>query len=464
MFDTCLLKNSLFLYLILFFSLGTVIAHASTINGTIDPQHAYAWSNNDGWLNFGATNGNVRVTDTLLTGYVWDTNTGWINLAPSQGGVTNDSEGHLGGYAWGTGTGWINFSGVVIDVMGRFHGTATGSIIGTLTFDCTNCWVQTDWRSKTVRNAIVQGGGGTYTPPTPVATNTTPVTSVIPAIPVIPRTTPTPLPPVPPRTVQPTTRPPVSHRVMRNTINNSAQNSSDSLPRGTDRVTPPSTCIGVQNSTIVLKPTQCGRLDYVLPGIGIISLEIPAHVAKTDLVFEIIITTQRENNRTSANTTGDAFEITAHERISKKPIHAFSQPLKITFPIPTSLQSKSHLQLYTKEQLQDQWVGVSNAVFGHDTVTVYVNHLSLFMITASDETQTSTTTEVASHIVVQESRSKANSTDSICKLYAPLDPYLTTYIRWVGCTLVPLIIGTAFLIFLFLIWIVSRLFSNKNVY
>lgn len=125
---------------------------ASTTNGTIIDQ--YAWSENAGWVNFLTTNGNVQVTDSAITGYVWDANYGWMNLNPTNGGVLNDGEGNLSGHAWSTGAGWIDFENVSINSSGKFTGTAEGDVYGTLTFNCDNCNVTTDWRSVTVRDSI----------------------------------------------------------------------------------------------------------------------------------------------------------------------------------------------------------------------------------------------------------------------------------------------------------------------
>lgn len=150
------------LYLLLsmafLFPLG---AHASQTQGTIDSTLKYAWSDNAGWINFGASTGNVQVTDAALTGYAWSSTYGWINLNPAQGGITNTSAGLLSGFAWGESLGWIDFSGVSIDGTGHFHGAATGSLVGTLTFDCTNCAVVTDWRPLSDRSSTppISGGG-----------------------------------------------------------------------------------------------------------------------------------------------------------------------------------------------------------------------------------------------------------------------------------------------------------------
>ncbi len=133
-----------------------IIPTFSYAEGMTSPYY-YAWSNNIGWINFE----NVTVTDSALSGYVWSQNSGWINLSPTQGGVSNDA-GILSGYAWGESLGWINFTGVSIDTStGKFSGRATGSLIGTLTFDCTNCDVRTDWRpANNAEPSAGVGGGG----------------------------------------------------------------------------------------------------------------------------------------------------------------------------------------------------------------------------------------------------------------------------------------------------------------
>lgn len=136
----------------LFFGVNTF---ASTTDGTVS---GYAWSENIGWINFGATNGNIRVTDSSLTGNAWSTNKGWIKLDPTTSGVRNTSSGVLSGYAWGQNVGWINFSGVTINSSGEFTGIANGTNTGRINFDCTYCNVQTDWRPQSQRQDT--GGGG----------------------------------------------------------------------------------------------------------------------------------------------------------------------------------------------------------------------------------------------------------------------------------------------------------------
>jgi hypothetical protein len=190
---------------------------------TIDATNHYAWSDNGGWVNWNASNGNVSVTDTALTGYIWSADFGWINLSPTNGGVTNNGQGVLGGYAWGENTGWINFSGITINGSGIFHGsTVAQSVFGTMTFDCTNCLVQTAWRPSgssgggSTGGGSVNGGGGNgppiassgprsvgYQPPTPPVppSQTASTTTAIPPS-LVPKT--------PPPSAQPKTKPPAS--------------------------------------------------------------------------------------------------------------------------------------------------------------------------------------------------------------------------------------------------------------
>ncbi len=141
----------------------TPSAHAAT--GTVLPAHKYAWSNTGSWVNFAPTNSTVAVSDTALTGYAWSANDGWINLSPTEVGVTNDGHGTLGGFAWDQSAGWVSFTGVTIDAYGRFHGEATGAN-ETITFDCMNCDVETNWRATPHASTSGVGWSGSSVVPT----------------------------------------------------------------------------------------------------------------------------------------------------------------------------------------------------------------------------------------------------------------------------------------------------------
>lgn len=129
---------------IFIFIFGLLSPFSFASAGVILSSYEYAWSNNSGYINFA----NVEVGDTALSGYAWSANHGWIKFNPANGGVLNDGQGNLSGSAWGENLGWIDFGGVSISAAtGKFSGAATGTLIGTLTFDCPNyCDVRTDWR------------------------------------------------------------------------------------------------------------------------------------------------------------------------------------------------------------------------------------------------------------------------------------------------------------------------------
>ncbi|MEY4346635.1 MAG: hypothetical protein RJA68_138, partial [Actinomycetota bacterium] len=92
-------------------------------------------------------------------------------------GINLHVDGCLGGFilAWGQDLGWGDYSGVTIDGNGVFHGSVINVNLHSpsLTFDCTECSVITDWRPVSVRNG--GGGGSSGSPvvvsaPAPVAT------------------------------------------------------------------------------------------------------------------------------------------------------------------------------------------------------------------------------------------------------------------------------------------------------
>ena len=87
-------------------------------------QDNFAWSENAGWLNWSAANGDdqgPRIVDGSLSGFVWGENIGWINLGDgglvpdralqtgSDFGVGIDAQWDLYGFAWSENCGWINF-------------------------------------------------------------------------------------------------------------------------------------------------------------------------------------------------------------------------------------------------------------------------------------------------------------------------------------------------------------------
>lgn len=133
-----------------FFGLDFKKVSASTTDGTIDSVYKYAWGENIGWINFGAANGNVHITDSGITGYALGETVGWISLD----NIVNDGEGNLSGYGWSENTGWIKFDpangGVIINSSGEFTGSALSETVGWIIFSG-DYKVKTDWRPQGAR-------------------------------------------------------------------------------------------------------------------------------------------------------------------------------------------------------------------------------------------------------------------------------------------------------------------------
>lgn len=128
-------------------------AHAQPI----DPDNAFAWGENIGFLNFDAVDESnpehFFVFDDHLAGFVWCENIGWLNFGAGgpyvndvgfQAGVNKDAlTAELSGYAWSENAGWVNFAGGAqanppqparIE-QGRFRGYAWGENIGWINLD-----------------------------------------------------------------------------------------------------------------------------------------------------------------------------------------------------------------------------------------------------------------------------------------------------------------------------------------
>ncbi len=168
----------LFIFILVGYSMSAIFVLASETNGTIDSISKYAWGENIGWIDFGASQGAVAVTDSALTGYAWSETAGWISLNCSNTSscatvdykVSNDNEGALSGYAYGENIGWIQFNpaggGVNIDSSGNFSGYAWGENTGWIVFNCSTTSscdavdykVNTDWHPASSRSSGSSSG------------------------------------------------------------------------------------------------------------------------------------------------------------------------------------------------------------------------------------------------------------------------------------------------------------------
>jgi hypothetical protein len=165
---------AIFFFFVLVFSPSA--ARAGHI-GVIDSTERYAWGENIGWVDFGTSQGAVRINNGELSGYAWGENIGWISLNcqnnnscdQAKFAVSVGEDGRLSGYAWGENVGWINFQpgggGVTINADGVFFGYAWGENVGWIVFNCATTQscdqvsylVSTDWRPSQAR-AICHNG------------------------------------------------------------------------------------------------------------------------------------------------------------------------------------------------------------------------------------------------------------------------------------------------------------------
>jgi hypothetical protein len=136
---------------VMIFSLGALVAHGA---GNIDATSEHAWSENGGWVEGAAAQGELTVhfdgSSGYLSGHAWGENIGWVKFGANTGGpyvntsstdwgVNLSSSGTLSGHAWGENVGWIKFDpsygGVTVNMTnGTFAGRAWGENIGWLTF------------------------------------------------------------------------------------------------------------------------------------------------------------------------------------------------------------------------------------------------------------------------------------------------------------------------------------------
>jgi len=377
------------LFLIFLFSIlsPSTFVLAANITGN----YKYAWSNNVGYINFE----NLTVGDSALSGYAWSTNNGWIKFDPTNGGVLNDGQGVLSGYAWGEQLGWIHFSGVSINTStGKFSGTATSDLIGTLTFDCpTYCDVRTDWRPIAQTPPPTSGGGGGgsgYIPPTPTPTQPVtaptpaPTPAIIPASEPVPSILKTNTPAIPDISkLEPTPETPAS-------IRDRITEFYKTIGRTEPLLRTDANHVESYNAPLVIEPNQTGILvwDFSTPEMTsakqkqAVSIELPRAINafKITLFIEQSVA-ERLPSLNQANVLGAVFDVTARDDKGNR-VREFSAPLKITLIVPEDLRGKKYLGVYYLADGGSVWTHIPEATFDNIGATFHVNHLTRFAIFA----------------------------------------------------------------------------------
>lgn len=318
-------KSTIKILLILAFLIGFVAidnAYASETSGTIvsGGNAGYAWSDQVGWVSFGATNSNIQITDSGIAGYAWSNNYGWINMSPTNGGITVAGNGALSGYAWGSSLGWINFSGVSINSSGRFVGTASGTNVGTLTFDCVNCSVTTDFRAQNFRTVA----------PTPTQTTVIAGGGAI----------------------------------------------LGSMPSAVSpHINAYNVPLQIDNSV------QSGTLTQGFTGGLSVGVDVPRGSTDGSITINVDATTIDPLTVTTTTRiiSNALFDITVTDDTGAL-IHSFDQPIRIAFQVPEELQGRSDIGVYFFDEENQWWERVPNVQFDGNIARFYVDHLTLFGI------------------------------------------------------------------------------------
>ncbi len=390
------LRDLFIVTIALFFSLiySPYFAFAS---GNIDSNYKYAWSNNVGYINFES----VVVDDTKLSGYAWSKNAGWIRFDPPTGGVFNNN-GDLSGYAWGEQLGWINFDNVSIDTLtGKFSGTATGTIIGILTFDCPNyCDVRTNWRPATVG---IGGGISVF-----IANNAA-VNNNINNTNVTPENTTNPSDKIEPIEIvnnpDSLTEPSVVDEPFLNEINNVnkkkeqiANNNTNTEPQfEADAQNNSTVDVEAYNEPLIVLPDQAGRLawdfNYNEKSTGennkaFVLIDVPKNAVSSEVTFYV----QESTNQYYDPPKDDldmifSIDINAQDNKGDK-VNKFLNPIKISINVPEDLSNRNDLSVYYLTEGASEWIRIDDVVFDKNTVMFYVDHLTRFAVFASNDSFT----------------------------------------------------------------------------
>ncbi len=137
----------------------TVQSQGLVMLNTGNTTTGYAWNSRIGWINWGATGGNIVVPEGSgeLSGMAYSNNGGWISLScvstNSCGSVdykvTKDADGNLSGWAWSEKFGWIsfncsndnscassNYKVTINSSTNEFEGYAWSENLGWISFNC----------------------------------------------------------------------------------------------------------------------------------------------------------------------------------------------------------------------------------------------------------------------------------------------------------------------------------------
>lgn len=152
---------------------------------------------------------------------------------------------------------------------------------------------------------------------------------------------------------------------------------------GSGGYTPPSDPSS-SDKPLELSPNQKGILNQKLNGKNKVKVEIPKGSIKSTTTFTASAGSLEEGN-VPENAIGAflfnglVFNIEAVD-VNGKAVREFFQDLTITLTVPDLPDDISSLELYYFDEESGEWIVITGIIFGKNTITFKVNHLTQFAI------------------------------------------------------------------------------------
>lgn len=195
----------------------------------------------------------------------------------------------------------------------------------------------------------------------------------------------------------------------------------------------PPTQVSSSNSSLTITSAQKGTLVQKLNDKNEIKIEIPAGSVANSTTFTAktgaLAEGDKPKNKTGAFLfDGLVFNIEAVDA-SGSAVRNFSQDLAITLSAPNLPDDASGLEIYYFDEKAREWTLVAGAIFGKNTITFKINHLTKFAVfkTSGAETGSNSKTPYVKGVSISEI---AEGDIIQCKTCA--DPFAVYIVKIVG--------------------------------
>ena len=145
------------------------------------------------------------------------------------------------------------------------------------------------------------------------------------------------------------------------------------------------------NVPLKISSSQKGTLNQNLNNKNKVKVEIPKGSIKSTTTFTASEGSLEENDIPKDKVgaflfNGLAFNINAVDS-NKKAVREFSEDLTITLTIPDLPDDTTSLELYYYDDESKKWIIITGVVFGDNTITFKVNHLTQFAVFETNATK-----------------------------------------------------------------------------